>query len=242
MEQTGIKTERVEDMENRLKEECMKEAEEREGEFLVHGEHLVGNSYEVQPTWIKLQSIKTPREAYSTSPLIRYARIPITDEQAPIPAAFDQLLKLIETNPEADYCFNCQMGRGRTTTGMVIVYLYLLVKDDTNPVTTTISFTLIDSLLSVLPLGQQSKRLVDVAVDSCAHIQNLRDCIPAYLRQDPQRGLNYLIRYFYLIAFAEYIQTRNNDETFQVWLGERKEITNLLRKGNRGLIKENCEA
>ena len=48
---------------------------------------------------------------------------PKTDEQAPLPDALSQLyerIKLGLNNDEAgDFIFNCQMGRGRTTTGMI---------------------------------------------------------------------------------------------------------------------------
>jgi hypothetical protein len=44
-----------------------------------------------------------------------------TDEQAPLPAALSQLLERVTSTYETagDFIFNCQMGRGRTTTGMV---------------------------------------------------------------------------------------------------------------------------
>ena len=48
-----------------------------------------------------------------------------TDEQAPLPVALAQLLERIKAGlAEADdFIFNCQMGRGRTTTGMVTACL-----------------------------------------------------------------------------------------------------------------------
>lgn len=48
-----------------------------------------------------------------------------TDEQAPLPDALSQLLERVRSGyPEADdFIFNCQMGRGRTTTGMVTACL-----------------------------------------------------------------------------------------------------------------------
>jgi len=44
-----------------------------------------------------------------------------TDEQAPLPGALSQLLERVTSTYESagDFIFNCQMGRGRTTTGMV---------------------------------------------------------------------------------------------------------------------------
>ena len=46
-----------------------------------------------------------------------------TDEQAPLPDALYQLYRRVQAglqpNQADDFVFNCQMGRGRTTTGMV---------------------------------------------------------------------------------------------------------------------------
>ena len=50
-----------------------------------------------------------------------------TREQAPLPAALAQLLERVRVGlascEDADFVFNCQMGRGRTTTGMVTACL-----------------------------------------------------------------------------------------------------------------------
>jgi len=56
---------------------------------------------------------------------IDYDRVAITDEQAPLPGALSQLLTRIRTGLSfaGDFIFNCQMGRGRTTTGMVTACL-----------------------------------------------------------------------------------------------------------------------
>lgn len=46
-----------------------------------------------------------------------------TDEKAPLPDALSQLYERVRAGLEpgqaGDFVFNCQMGRGRTTTGMV---------------------------------------------------------------------------------------------------------------------------
>ena len=56
---------------------------------------------------------------------IDYDRVAVTDEQAPLPDALSQLLTRIHTGLSiaGDFIFNCQMGRGRTTTGMVTACL-----------------------------------------------------------------------------------------------------------------------
>jgi Inositol hexakisphosphate len=52
-----------------------------------------------------------------------------TDEQAPLPEALSQLLERVTSTYESaeDFIFNCQMGRGRTTTGMVTACLIATV-------------------------------------------------------------------------------------------------------------------
>ena len=52
-----------------------------------------------------------------------------TDEQAPLPGALSQLLERVTSAYETagDFIFNCQMGRGRTTTGMVTACLIAAV-------------------------------------------------------------------------------------------------------------------
>ena len=73
---------------------------------------------------------------------------------------------------------------------------------------------------------------MDSCIDKCSHIQNLRGCIWDYSRREAERGLSYLIRYFYLIAFAEYL-IEERQETFTAWLDDRREITNLVAKRER---------
>ena len=48
-----------------------------------------------------------------------------TDEQAPLPGALFQLLERVTSTYDStgDFIFNCQMGRGRTTTGMITACL-----------------------------------------------------------------------------------------------------------------------
>jgi hypothetical protein len=110
-------------------------------------------------------------------------------------------------------------------------------------------YKLILRLLSVLDHGKESKRYADFAIDMCSAIQNLREAIfnfkvrcEAANAQDKQleetrtMGLNYLVRYFYLIVFADFLMQRTkagasadaNDAEFSLWLMERREISNLL--------------
>lgn len=114
-------------------------------------------------------------------------------------------------------------------------------------------YKLILHLVSVLDHGKESKRFADFAIDMCSAIQNLREAIFNFkircessktdgvdeekrLVETRSIGLNYLVRYFYLIVFAEFLLQRTKagleaeagDAEFSVWLIERREIVNLL--------------
>jgi len=231
----------------------------------------------------------------------------LTDEQAPIPNVFDQLVTRMQgANTGVDVLFNCQMGRGRTTTGMVTACLmtmilkndqvmdmtnsYVIESSTTTPMASSGDlgelsmynfdedeahqaterykngeYKIILQLVSALTYGKLAKRLTDHAVNECDHMQNLRKAIYDYkLRLDAlevgsqkyyairEVGLNYLVRYFYLIVFANYLleemvshedgwssdhveeETILDDEakkiiTFSKWLKGRREITNIIK-------------
>jgi hypothetical protein len=51
-------------------------------------------------------------------------------------------------------------------------------------------------------------------------------------------GLNYLVRYFFLITFANYYMEKRADSTGQVssfsaWWSNRRELTNLVHRQNQ---------
>lgn len=100
-------------------------------------------------------------------------------------------------------------------------------------------YSLITSLLRVLPNGKQAKAVVDTAIDQAAHLQNLRECTSAYLARGGEVGVNYLIRYFYLIVFAAYLVEEEGQSAgtggvqFSLWISGRKEITNLVSRHDR---------
>ena len=52
---------------------------------------------------------------------IMFSRLPIVDEKAPKEENFDDMLNVLrEQGPDTACVFNCQMGKGRTTTGMIL--------------------------------------------------------------------------------------------------------------------------
>lgn len=117
-------------------------------------------------------------------------RLPIVDEKAPNERDFDLLVDELRRLPKETACiFNCQMGKGRTTTGMIIGCLVKHVlhgvgAEETRDQKDEPSFKLIDSILAQLgEEGRSARRLLDIVIDLCGEpplgtgLQNLRHCI-----------------------------------------------------------------
>ena len=109
-------------MENRFKQDVLDEANlSDDNTVLIHEEDETGG---LKPKWEKIETILTPKELFERCKIsfgLKYFRIPITDEQSPKPSAFDAILDIVAaTKITSHIVFNCQMGRGRTTTGLVV--------------------------------------------------------------------------------------------------------------------------
>eukprot|EP00924_Labyrinthula_sp_SR-Ha-C_P005962 snap_masked-scaffold_14-processed-gene-10.35-mRNA-1 protein AED:1.00 eAED:1.00 QI:0/0/0/0/1/1/3/0/1737 len=136
LEYTGIATKRVEGMEQRLKRDVISELDASfKGSLVLHGEDDLGLKpyYEdVKSDWE--EKVQTPKELYQTLSQtknleIMYFRIPITDEQAPKLSDFNKIFKIASQLPVDDeLVLHCQMGRGRTTTGVILVVMTRLWK------------------------------------------------------------------------------------------------------------------
>ncbi|OCH86618.1 hypothetical protein OBBRIDRAFT_890367 [Obba rivulosa] len=134
VEATGVTTSMVEAMEENLKKDVLREIRQSSGRILLHDEvEERPGIFSIIPIWedVKESDIMTPRDVYNMMAKegykVDYDRVAVTDEQAPLPAALSQLLArvrdgLLSANA-GDLVFNCQMGRGRTTTGMVTACL-----------------------------------------------------------------------------------------------------------------------
>ncbi|GJM95803.1 hypothetical protein PR202_ga12581 [Eleusine coracana subsp. coracana] len=138
LEYTGIDRDRVERMEARLKEDILREAERYDGAIMVIHET---DSGEIFDTWenVDNDAVLTPSEVYkhleSEGLPIKYARVPITDGKAPKSSDFDTIaLNIAAASKDTAFVFNCQMGRGRTTTGTVIACLLKLRIDHGRPI------------------------------------------------------------------------------------------------------------
>ena len=275
---TGIDPERVELLEQRLQEDVMREAVSNNDTIMLHEE---GPDSSLVPVWETCESVKTMSQVFSTYQEmgVRYYRFPITDEQAPNPQVFDAIANLMETSE--DVIFNCQMGRGRTSTGMIVATIVTCIRyqhqltppltpkqingaEDSSEKYIAGEYRLIMQLTQMLPNGRKSKQITDRAIDLCSHLQNIREAIyafkqrldhPVHAKPEEQeffreQGVNYLLRYFYLICFSEYYlqaaqedgdREQHSQMSFETWLGERREIVNLVstllsKKGNVQLI------
>jgi Inositol hexakisphosphate len=314
LEYTGIDRDRVEDMEARLKADVLAEASIYNGAVMVAHED---DSFQVIEDWeaVTEVDVQTPAEVYSE--LIKegydvdYLRVPITDEKAPKGDDFESLISRCWSPPEgAALMFNCQMGRGRTTTGMTIGCLLHLRKvqgvlappptearpdlppwfveapehqqmpmsppparkkvinnnelaatENTNAAKQSEDdefkhggYIVIRSLLRALENGRAAKSSLDLVLDACAAMQNLREAIASYrtrlfyeaneIRKQSllQVCLEYLERYYVLVEFAAYLDDPGFDPgrpsshiTFAAWREARPELKGILQR----LIRSN---
>jgi hypothetical protein len=76
--------------------------------------------------WIIAENINTLKQIHlAVYPDMKYYRIPITDEKAPEIKDIEELLQVFSRYNEQDiFVFNCHVGKGRTSTAMVIADLF----------------------------------------------------------------------------------------------------------------------
>ncbi|KAH9856633.1 inositol hexakisphosphate-domain-containing protein [Lenzites betulinus] len=212
VEATGVTTAVVEAMEESLKRDVLYEVRAGEGRILLHDEvEERPGVFSIIPIWEQVEEtdIMTPRDVYNLMVKEGYK----TDEQAPLPGVFTQLLTRmrsgLQSGQGSDFVFNCQMGRGRTTTGMVTACLIatattwehereqMLQDAEERGANTLEQYDSIDGpseeeaylqgeykvilqLVSVLSHGKLAKRLTDRAIDQMQDVQNLRKAIYDY--------------------------------------------------------------
>ncbi|KAJ3567855.1 hypothetical protein NP233_g6086 [Leucocoprinus birnbaumii] len=215
VEATGVTTAVVEAMEESFKKDVLREVRAGEGRILLHDEvEERPGVFTIIPIWenVTEDDIMTPRDVFELIKKdgyrIDYGRVAITDEQAPLPAALSQLLDRVQSgfSQAGDFIFNCQMGRGRTTSGMVTACLIASTQQWTRqeqqlaehePITEAEIYDPIDGpseeeaylqgeyktilqLVGVLSHGKVAKRLTDRSIDLMQDVQNLRKAIYDY--------------------------------------------------------------
>ncbi|PIN20116.1 hypothetical protein CDL12_07213 [Handroanthus impetiginosus] len=259
LEYTGINRVRVEQMEDRLKEDVLVEAARYGNKILVTDELPDGQMVD-QWEPVSDDSVKTPLEVYEELThryLVDYERVPITDEKPPKEQDFDILVqKISQANVKTEIVFNCQMGRGRTTTGMVIATLIYLnrigasgiqrtnsmgkVSDCSSSITSDLpsseesirrgEYAVIRSLIRVLEGGVEGKRQVDKVIDKCASMQNLREAIACY-RSSILCQADEMKREASLSFFVEYLERYYFLICFAVYLHTEREALYPMSPG-----------
>merc|ERR1712212_1281798 len=165
--------------------------------------------------------------------VIEEARLPIVDEKAPAERDFDVLVSFLKDDePETACVFNCQMGKGRTTTGMILSCLYKHVvfgvgckEAKANP---DGEFQVIKDLFALLPGAKEAKVILDHIIDLCGSEPDAKKPFWAHM------GKNFIERYFFLVCFATYALTEAKNKfskTFVDFMEERKELRQIIAKG-----------
>lgn len=230
---SGIPSERLEHMEIRLRDDILVESSMYQSKVLVHAEDTDGDVYPVWETIACPEEVKTTAQIFSELRDSQYAnleyfRIPVTAEDAPEPADFDAILKIVTSHPldQQIFVFNCQIGAGRSTTGQVIAaqviswlqkgaITSLSLKEKST--TDTVHFKAVHSILRAIRYGLESKHALDCIIDDAAAVVNLRTTInewkekaehsadPIQSRKALRKGIGALKRYCLLLLFQAYL-------------------------------------
>eukprot|EP01114_Cavostelium_apophysatum_P013555 TRINITY_DN3308_c0_g1_i1.p1 TRINITY_DN3308_c0_g1~~TRINITY_DN3308_c0_g1_i1.p1 ORF type:complete len:477 (-),score=140.48 TRINITY_DN3308_c0_g1_i1:41-1471(-) len=259
----GIEGQDLEAMEQRIKADIKAKAFASGDSAFSYYYQTKDMKNELQNAVLTASRIQTPIEVFTntqreTKIPMEYFRIPITDELAPEENDFDDIVAVLKfCTPHTAIVCNCQMGRGRTTTGLVCAYLIVYTHgqiketkeqmpefpewDLKNPDYRNGEYRLINHLVSRLVNGKFIKWQVDQAIDRCAHFQNLRVAINECKEKvdknentayNLKRGLNYLERYWWLIVFNAYL----NEEAplykkkFVSWMKGKWGFRRMLKK------------
>ena len=242
---TGIAASRLEQMELRLKEDVLAEGRAHLGRILLHSE---GAERDLLPIWESVQDVSTMRDLFALNselsrkyPHLEYYRVPITAEEAPEPADFDTLLKILTGEPEdvlaltlthgSVFIFNCQMGHGRSTMGSVIGMEILRSPSAASEIpsvsdsSSLVHYKVITNLIRMLKDGNEAKRLSDWFIDQAGQFINLRASIEDYrkaasrctddrrnCRKLVNKGIHCLKRYALLILFQAYLLERSRND------------------------------
>ncbi|WVQ79454.1 hypothetical protein IAT38_001552 [Cryptococcus sp. DSM 104549] len=243
VETTGVTAAVVERMEVAMKQDVLRELRAGQGRLLLHDEvETKPGHYEIIPIWETLEesAVMTPREMYESAIAegykVDYMRVAITDEQAPLPATLQVLVDRVAQGlkEETDLVFNCQMGRGRTTTGMAVASLIatIAVRDTSSAVLSEDEDEDEgdEEVHEATHYLNEAKRVTDRAINVMEGVQNLRKAVydfklqvdaaePGSAKHKAQttRAMNYLYRY---------------KSDFATWFGQHREIRAVLsRKG-----------
>ncbi|KAG6965702.1 hypothetical protein JG688_00007088 [Phytophthora aleatoria] len=269
VEYPGIEVDEITAIERQVKLELQAKVRKDNGLFMYWYEPREMVNDETMEHINPQSDVKTLTKVYEDATQqtefdLRYARIPVSDETAPeekdlddmvrllLPAYMNELgLQFLSDEPNsaqkkqktAVIC-NCQMGRGRTTTALVCVYMLRVVLEDSasssssllkeilgtrgtghrrHSAAITADFVVIRKLLKTLDNGSDCKLLVDYAIDQCEHMQNLRDCISQCRDLAVDRDLPSSKRDFFMLRAVNYLERYFYLVCFASYLLEERE-------------------
>ncbi|KAL4155871.1 hypothetical protein PRNP1_007972 [Phytophthora ramorum] len=256
VEYPGIEVDEITAIERQVKLELQTKVRKDNGLFMYWYEPREMTNDETMEHINPQADVKTLTEVYDDATQhtgfdLRYARIPVSDETAPEEKDLDDMVRLLlpafmnelglqlpsdQANSAAQkklktaVICNCQMGRGRTTTALVCVYMLRAVLEDSassllaspgklkdilgtrtaghrrQSAAITGEFVVIRKLLKTLDNGSDSKLVVDYAIDQCEHMQNLRDCISQCRDLAVDRDLPSSKRDFFMLRAVNYLE------------------------------------
>eukprot|EP00741_Cyanophora_paradoxa_P018668 tig00021073_g18018.t1 len=254
---TGITAPELERKERALKEELLSKAARNGGRAVCfHAVFPEVDPEEPHHVHVGQDGIHTIREMYEAqmarTPQLHFERVPVTDERAPEEQDFDQLCGILRAAPAEGTAFvlNCQMGRGRTTTAMVVTVMVLVARGMHAPhhsgaKTQADVHPAVERLVAALPDGQAAQHALDAAIDACSRMQNIRDVIWK-ARSDAEhkhtaaerdfwmkRARDFLERYLYLICFQAYLREEAPLGwrcSFVSWMDSRENLRDIIEE------------
>ncbi|CEP08320.1 hypothetical protein [Parasitella parasitica] len=278
LETTGISRERVESMEERMRLDVIQELNEYDGRMLLHDED---SDFNLLPLWETVPSdqVETPSQVFESIKAegyqVDFLRIPIRGRTTTGMIVASLLSMILSNDAIGDMADSFMVD---SSSMMANPFSPNNGGDnddesyDERERYQNGEYRVILQLVSVLTYGKLAKRLTDQAINMCDHMQNLRKAIYDYKlrieamtdqgskkwRATREVALNYLVRYFYLVVFANYLleemgstTTENDDDeanetssgqqekstafkearkltTFKEWLKGRREIVNII--------------
>ncbi len=241
---SGTTRERAEKLEQQLHDEII-EYTCNHGYFPIFDERKDGDDIDVFEHKLLLEEaeVHSPFSAFSQFGIPWY-RVPITDERSADLIDIENLDTLFQQYLRAEIAmiFNCHVGRGRTTTAMVLAGLFLTI-DQAKSCSIGCGDLLDFSLSHALPedikkdfqplvKAHHSKKFLDVTIDRLDHVQNLREV----LSEVPERSMKrfyFLERYLHLVEYSRYLLERKcglTEQGFVDWVKESSELKSLLKK------------
>lgn len=269
-ETTGISPEELKQKEILLKEELFAESKQYGGRILLHSEGKptaeeielakqkghppMGGVYAF---WEPLVEVLCVHELFGCLqqqyPELKFMRLPITDEQEPEEKDVEDLHDALKSaNSNWSVICNCQMGRGRTTTAMVLTSLMWSYVDSRHERKSTKDLGLGEAGLTLqnpspelvvdlacelekrLSNGQVASSWADRCISKCSHMQNLKAVTVKKLSalsksskpKEVKAASHYLERYLIIVLIAAYLlEHGTGDMTFRTWMrSKHKEV------------------